>query len=123
MIDHSEIIKRGYVYEEEYKEMLETDIEKIFLIDQDGFTEGLWCYPLEDSNINGQKFHFVFLNNPIMFLGGPREVCGLLGIATSNGSNERAKANSVECLELFKKAGEEAIDYWEKIKNVNSYTD
>lgn len=117
MMNHSEVIKRGYAYEEEYKEMLKADIEKILLIDQDGFTESLWCYPLEDSSINGQRFHFVFLNNPIMFMGGPREVCGLLGIATSNSSHERAKANSSECLELFRRAGIEAIDYyWRKIK-------
>lgn len=113
------IVERGYVTEEEYKALYESKkLEKLNIgVPKEGYgrmvdVEGIWVVPLEESNVSGGRFHFVFFNDPLHFWGGPRPTSGLVGIATSNGPNERATAVVSECLELFRKAGKPAIDYF-----------
>lgn len=111
MIDAPTIIQRGYVLTEEYAEMNASGkLEKLNFKYEDGEYEGIWIYPLEDSNTSGKPFHFVFFNDPV-FMTAPRSVAGMVGIGGSRG-HSRATAYANDCYELFKKAGEEAIDYF-----------
>jgi hypothetical protein len=113
-MDNKAIIKRGYATSEEYAEMAESGkLEKLNLESGDGFSEGIWIFPLETNRV-GQDFHFVFHNDPIAGLGSPRAIAGLVGIAKSRGTHTRGVAQYSDCIELFKKAGQPAIDYfWE----------
>jgi hypothetical protein len=112
-VDNAAIIRRGYCTTEEWYLMEASGkLEKINLRAKDGFTEGIWVYALESSDKAGEKFHFVFFNNPIIFMGAPRAIGGLVGIAKATGAETRGEADSCECKILFIKAGREAIDYW-----------
>lgn len=109
------ILERGYVFEDEYKEIIRiNEIEKIKLIDPE-LTENVWVFPLEPSDLHGKEFYFVFLNDPIMFSPAPRPIAGLVGKAKSSGPNLRAIAKSEDCIKCFEKAGQSAIDYFWKI--------
>lgn len=112
-LNKAEIIKRGYATLEEYAQM-QTGIEKLNFDCGDGI-EGIWIYPLEESSVNGQKFHFVFCNNPISLMGSPRPITGLVGIGASQGKSTRATAQIGECIEMFEKTGKPAIDYFHSI--------
>lgn len=115
------IIERGYTTDEEYEIMVEgKGLEKLTLRCKDG-SEGIWIYPLENSDKVGTKFRFVFCNDPIEFIGGPRPTSGMIGIAKSNGRNDRAVADASECLEMFKKTGTAAIEYFQKQRNAESH--
>jgi hypothetical protein len=110
MVNAADIIARGYVFEKEYEAMSASKkLCKINLRHADGEVEGIWIYPLEKDTVAGTKFHFVFFNDPLAFLGGPRPTAGMVGIGTSTGSETRGTAEAMECIELFKKAGEPAI--------------
>ena len=112
----TKIIKRGYALHEEYKIMIDSGkLNKLDMKDPDGGTEGIWVYPLEDDTKYGEKFHFVFFNDPIMLIGSPRAIAGLVGIATSTGKDARATADFKPCVELFRKSGQESIDYHNSI--------
>lgn len=112
-IDKQAIIERGYTFNEEYEAIhAEGKLEKLNLRSEDGETEGIWIYPLEDSNRSGRPFHFVFFNDPIMFWGGPRPTAGLVATAVSKGSMSRAEATTKGCIDAFIKTGQAAIDYF-----------
>jgi hypothetical protein len=108
-MNNQEIIARGYATDEEYKGQ-GSKLTKLILESKDGPNEGIWVYPLEDNKVRGQKFHFVFHNDPLS-IAGPRPIAGMVGIATSNGPDQRATALTSDCYPLFKKAGKAAIDY------------
>lgn len=119
LIDHAAIIARGYATEEEYALLSKADqMQKLNIgVVKDGHAqmvdvEGIWSVPLEECDVAGQRFHFVFFNDPLHFWGGPRPTAGLVGVATSHGKETRATAVVSECLELFKtRSGTEAIEY------------
>lgn len=117
-LDKAAIIQRGYATDEEYTTMGDSDgLEKLNLVDAEGWQEGIWIYALEDSGVKDKKFHFVFFNDPLAFMAGPRPAAGLVGIATSHGSTVRATALTSDCLTLFQRAGQAAIDYaWKNAK-------
>lgn len=54
----------------------------------------------------------MFFNQPIAFLGSPRTIWGMVGIAHSNGKNERANSYVNECIKIFESHGQEPIDYY-----------
>lgn len=111
-INVADIIKRGYVREEEY-EALSTKMEKLQLSNDDGGeTEGIWIAPLENSGEAGTRFHFVYFNDPLHFMGGPRPIAGMVGIGISRGRFTRATAIASESQALFEKAGAPAIEYF-----------
>lgn len=111
-MNNQEIINRGYVLNSEYEEMKSGKLEKLMLTDSEGFKEGVWIYPLTGSDKQGADFYFVFFNNPLNGIGSPRPVAGLVGIAKSRGDTTRGIALYEDCVELFKKAGKPAIDYY-----------
>jgi hypothetical protein len=114
-IDAKEIIKRGFVTQEEYETLYDRGLEKLNLAVGDGSNEGVWVHALEPSDKDGEKFRFVFFNDPIIFLGGPRPVAGLVGVATSNGKEMRAVAQPDECMKLFKKCQTHAVAYFNSV--------
>lgn len=116
MLDTQAIIARGYTTDEEYEEMEQSGkLEKLNL--RDGReSEGIWIYPLEDSN-HGGRFHFVFFNDPVMFIGTPRAVGGMVGIGQSNGAKQRGYARREECLALFIRNGKAALAYTNRAKS------
>ena len=107
------ILARGYALEEEYAAILKRGkgMNKLNLVDNQGNTEGLWVFPLEDDNVAGQTFKFIFFNDPLGMVG-PRPISGMVGVATSKGAYYRAVASTTACSELFKTlGGQAAIDY------------
>lgn len=101
MIDSKTIIERGYSTNEEYKIMAESEKLNRIIIDN----ESVWIYALEPQN---GKYHFVFHNNPVVFWGCPRSICGMVGIGAAG------RAEVKDCIALFKKAGKPAIEYYNK---------
>lgn len=97
------VIKRGYIEEKEYEFVMDNgELEKLNIKDsKTGEVEGIWIFPLEKSDVTGQKFKFVFFNDPLMFLHLGHPIGGLVGIATSAGGNLRASATSDECRPLI----------------------
>jgi len=111
------IIKRGYVTTDEYEAMSASKkLEKVNLgkrkagSDEQEDVEGIWVYPLESTDTPGTKFHFVLFNDPV-FTRGPRPLAGMVGVGHATGRDSRGRAYTDECIELFKKAGQAAIDY------------
>lgn len=99
MIDVEVIIARGYTLDDEYAEMHNSGkLSKLTITDAGKDAESIWIYRLN-------TIYFVFFNDPIMFWGAPRSVCGMLGIAHGN------TADRGECMDLFVKAGQASIDY------------
>jgi hypothetical protein len=111
-----EIIKRGYVFHDEYIDM-GTNLRKVVLTSR-SLVENIWICPLEEDTVNGKKFHFVFCEEPACFAGAPRGITGMVGIATSQGPALRGKATEQECKELFLKAGPAAIRYMRNLAKV-----
>lgn len=100
-IDYSKILERGYTLNEEYESLDKNGTLRKFRIGPPD-VETFWVYDISHPNL------FVMANDPIPFWGAPRSVVGLLGWFDSGTMNEE------KSLESFKKAGQEAIDYFHK---------
>lgn len=107
------IIERGFVTQEEYQTM-GTTLQKI-IFEGKNLIESIWICPLEDSDKEGQRFHFVFCEEPASFAGAPRGITGMVGIGTSRGPALRGKCTEKECKELFVKAGPAAVRYMKRL--------
>lgn len=119
-LDVTAIIARGYAFEEEYQIMNKSGkLEKVNLGERDPVkgqvdVEGIWTYPLEPSDKPGTTFRFVLFNDPV-FTRGPRPLAGMVGIAHATGTETRGIAYTDECIAMFKKAGQAAIDYHKSV--------
>lgn len=102
MINEEDIIKRGYVTDEEYEEIRKEYGVERFSIKGD-CPEGFWGAQLK-SNPN----LFVLFNDLISFIGGPRGTAGLVGYHNNH------IMYIEESTDLFIKAGKEAIEYWRR---------
>lgn len=99
VIDAKAIIERGYTTDAEYDEIYRSQhLSKIMLYDNGKDGESIWIHRLDTQ-------YFVFLNDPLMFWGAPRTICGMVGIANGKVADRTA------CAKLFQRAGQAAIDY------------
>lgn len=107
------IIERGFVTMEEYQTM-GTTLQKI-IFEGKNLIESIWICPLEDNETEGQRFHFVFCEEPVSLAGAPRGITGMVGIGTSRGPALRSKCTEKECRAMFAKVGPAAVRYMKKL--------
>ena len=101
------IIKRGYTLNEEYEE-LHNEKGNLIRVWSEEKDERFWGIKLGDN-----ENLFILANDPISFWGCPRSVVGM--VAWKDGD----VMNHEKSIELFKKAGQEAIDYFHKKQTEN----
>lgn len=92
------VIARGYAKDDEYKALSEKNCTKF---QTEAGDESFWGVELD-------AMHVLLCNSVLDFLGGPRDICGMVAIHKDHRLDTKAS------IARFKAAGQEAIDYYHR---------
>ena len=99
-IDFDAIVARGYTLNKEYEEICKPPL-LTKIVSKEPPVERFWIIKVPNNpNL------FIFANDVLEFMGGPRPSCGMVGW------HDNGVMNSDKTIDLFIKAGKEAIDYF-----------